>query len=161
MTGVQTCALPISLAVCTVTALVILVSGLPLSPAGLTGAPLTAAAYGCALGRAGGRIVTLSLLLFAFSSILGWSYYGEQCLSFLLGDRSKRLLVLLFTLYRAVFLGCTILGAVWSPHMVWQLVDLCNALMALPNLTALLLLAPNALFILRSWKGSSKKAHRK
>ncbi len=150
-----------TLAVCTVTALVILVSGLPLSPAGLTGAPLTAAAYGCTLGRAGGRIVTLSLLLFAFSSILGWSYYGEQCLSFLLGDRSKRLLALLFTLYRAVFLGCTILGAVWSPHMVWQLVDLCNALMALPNLTALLLLAPNALFILRSWKGSSKKAHRK
>ena len=59
-------------------------------------------------------------------------------------------------LYRAVFLGCVVLGAVWSPQAIWQLVDLCNALMALPNLAALLLLAPQALEELRRWNSSKK-----
>ena len=135
-----------TLAVCTVTALAILVSGVwdPASP--LTGAPLTAAAFGSALGPAGEGAVALSLLLFAFSSILGWSYYGQQCLDFLTGGRGVRL-------YRAAFLGCALAGAVWDdPAPVWQLVDLCNALMALPNLAALLLLAPRALSMLDQWR---------
>lgn len=130
-----------TLLVCTVTALVILVSGLwPLQgvPA-LSGAPLTAAAFSQVLGPAGQGVVALSLLLFAFSSILGWSYYGQQCLRFLAG--SDRFLLP----YRAVFLLCVLAGAVWEPAAVWLLVDLCNALMALPNLTALLLLSPQAL----------------
>lgn len=129
-----------TLVVCTVTALVILVSGVwfPLSPDNLTGAPLTAAAFGSVLGPAGEGIVALSLLLFAFSSILGWSYYGQQALEFLSGKR-------LLPLYRAVFLLCTLAGAMWEDGSIWQLVDLCSALMALPNLTALLILAPQAL----------------
>lgn len=133
-----------TLLVCTVTALAVLVSGLPLSPDGLTGAPLTAAAFGSALGPVGEGVVAFSLLLFAFSSILGWSYYGEVCLDFLSGVR-------LVPLYRAVFLLCTLTGALWSPQIIWQLVDLCNALMALPNLAALLILAPQALGDLRRW----------
>lgn len=147
-----------TLLVCTVTALVILVSGVwnPASPAALSGAPLTATAFGSVLGRFGQGTVALSLLLFAFSSILGWSYYGEQCLFFLSSFLScekerKRKKTCLITLYRLVFLACTVLGAAWSPHTVWQLVDLCNALMALPNLLALLYLAPQALFLLRQW----------
>jgi len=136
-----------TLTVCTITALSILVSGSwqPLDPSGPTGAPLTAAAFSSALGPAGAGVVTLSLLLFAFSSILGWSYYGQQCLEYLTGGQK------LLPLYRAVFLACTVLGAVWEPASIWQLVDLCNALMALPNLTALLLLSPQALAILRQW----------
>ncbi len=134
-----------TLLVCTVTALAILVSGV-WDPAGpLTGAPLTAAAFGSVLGRAGEGAVALSLLLFAFSSILGWSYYGQQCLEYLTGGRGG-------LLYRAVFLGCALAGAVWPDQgPVWLLVDLCNALMALPNLTALLLLAPQALKLLDQW----------
>ena len=134
-----------TLLVCTVTALVILVSGLwpPRGAPALSGAPLTAAAFSDALGPAGGWVVALSLLLFAFSSILGWSYYGQQCLRFLTG--SDRLLLP----YRALFLLCVLAGAVWEPEAAWLLVDLCNALMALPNLTALLLLAPRALAELR------------
>ena len=134
-----------TLVVCTVTALAILVSGV-WDPAGpLTGAPLTAA-FGSALGPAGEGAVALSLLLFAFSSILGWSYYGQQCLDFLTGGRGVRL-------YRAAFLACALAGAVWDdPAPVWQLVDLCNALMALPNLAALLLLAPRALSLLDQWR---------
>ena len=137
-----------TLVVCTVTALVILVSGVwrPTDPASLTGAPLTAAAFGSVLGRMGEGVVALSLLLFAFSSILGWSYYGQQCLGWLVdGDR-------FLSLYRTLFLTCTLAGALWEPAEIWHLVDLCNALMALPNLAALLLLAPEALTILRRWK---------
>ena len=136
-----------TLAVCTVTALVILVSGLWTPGAqGLTGAPLTAAAFSQVLGGWGEVIVTLSLLLFAFSSILGWSYYGEQCLSFLAGEGRLR------RGYRLVFLGCIPLGALWQGSGVWQAVDLCSAMMALPNLAGLLLLAPQALSLLEQWR---------
>lgn len=135
--------------VCTVTALAILVSGLPLSPGGLTGAPLTAAAFGSVLGRAGEGVVALSLLLFAFSSILGWNYYGQQALEFLSGGR-------LLPVYRAVFLLCALAGALWEGNSLWQLVDLCSALMALPNLAALLILAPQALRDLSRWQVERK-----
>ena len=155
-----------TLAVCTVTALVVLVSGLPLSPAGLTGAPLTAAAFGSSLGRAGQAVVAAALLLFAFSSILGWSYYGEQCLFFLSFEKEEKrknaspVLTLdrSVFLYRFAFLGCTLLGAVWQGNSLWQLVDLCSALMALPNLTALLFLAPQALRDLRRRPAGRKPA---
>lgn len=148
-----------TLLVCTVTALVILVSGVwdPASPSALSGAPLTAAAFGSVLGRFGEGAVALSLLLFAFSSILGWSCYGEQCLLFLSFEKERnRKKTFLVTLYRIVFLGCIMLGAVWSPQTIWQLVDLCSALMALPNLLALLYLAPQALSLLRQWEATQK-----
>lgn len=93
-------------------------------------------------------MVALSLLLFAFSSILGWSYYGQQAVSFLLGREMGPFARLV---YRAAFLGCVLLGAEWEGTAVWQLVDLCSALMALPNLTALLILAPQALRLLGDW----------
>ena len=118
----------------------------------MTGAPLTAAAFSSVLGRAGEGVVALSLLLFAFSSILGWSYYGQQAISFLL-RREMRGTAL--GLYRVLFLGCTVLGAVWEGTAVWQLVDLCDALMALPNLAALLFLAPQGLRVLRAWRGGA------
>ena len=142
-----------TLVVCTMTALVILVSGVwqPTDPAALTGAPLTAAAFGSVLGAAGEGVVALSLLLFAFSSILGWSYYGQQSLRYLAG--SDRFL----PLYRVVFLACTLLGALWEPGGIWQLVDLCNALMALPNLTALFILAPRALESLDCWQSEQRR----
>jgi len=145
-----------TLLVCTVTALSILVSGAwdPSSPDALTGAPLTAAAFGSVLGRAGEGVVALSLLLFAFSSILGWSYYGQQAISFLLGREMGKTALLL---YRFFFLGSTVLGAVWEGAAVWQLVDLCNALMALPNLAALLFLAPQALNTLQAWRSGQEK----
>lgn len=136
-----------TLVVCTLTALAVLVSGVfhPETPGSLTGAPLTAAAFSAALGPIGSGIVALSLLLFAFTSILGWSYYGQQCLNYLTGGKGARL-------YRAVFLLCAVLGSVWEPGAVWQLVDLCSALMALPNLIALLFLAPEALHLLRQFQ---------
>lgn len=151
-----------TLLVCTVTALVILVSGVYVPeealrqlqsgqvPGSSLGVPLTARAFASVLGPAGEWVVALSLILFAFSSILGWSCYGQQGLRYLTGgDR-------FLPLYRAVFLGCIVLGAVSDVSPLWQLVDLCNALMALPNLTALLLLSPQALGCLRAWAGTQK-----
>lgn len=143
-----------TLLVCTVTALVILVGGVwqPGLPGAPTDAALTAASFGAVLGPLGSAVVRVSLPLFAFSSILGWSYYGQQALRFLTGN--DRLL----GLYRGVFLLCVWLGAVWDPAALWQLVDLCNALMALPNLSALLLLSPQALALLRQWQESRLRA---
>ncbi len=147
-----------TLLVCTATALVILVSGvygpadalvrgaLGAVPPDRLGAPLTAAAFSSVLGPWGGAVVSLSLLLFAFSSILGWSWYGEQSILYLTGSRR------LVPAYRLVFLSCVVLGSVWEGEAVWELVDLCNALMAIPNLTALLLLSPQVLRELRDWE---------
>lgn len=133
-----------TLLICTVTGLAILVSSPDLTRPG--GAHTTAAAFGSALGRPGELIVALSLLLFAFSSILGWSYYGQQALSFLAGN--DRFL----SLYRALFLLCIPLGSVMDSQELWALVDLWDGLMALPNLIGLLLLAPGTLKLLHQWK---------
>ena len=80
----------------------------------------------------------------------GWSCYGQQSLRYLTGGDQ------FLPLYRAVFLGCVVLGAVSDTQALWQLVDLCSALMALPNLAALLLLSPRALGCLRAWARMQK-----
>lgn len=136
-----------TLLVCTMTALVILVGGVydPAAPEGLTGAPLTAASFAGTLGPVGSGVVAVSLLLFAFSSILGWSYYGGQGLRFLMGSDK------LVPVYRGAFLFCVAAGSVWDGELVWLLVDLSSALMAFPNLLALLALSPRALRLLQNW----------
>lgn len=141
--------------VCSITGLVILVGGVYTLPTastlleqGLLGAPLTAASFSSVMGSGGNFVVAFSLLLFAFSSILGWSYYGQQALGYLTGGTR------FLPAFRVVFLLCTVLGAVVDTELIWQLVDLCNAMMAFPNLTALLLLAPEALACLREWEQS-------
>lgn len=140
--------------VCTVTALVILTSGV-YDPAAawaaiksgqvtdaMLGAPLSARAFSATLGSLGAPLVAVCLLLFAFTSLLGWSYYGERSLAWLCGSTHGT------GAFRAVFLGCVVLGAVGSVEGVWQLADLFNGLMALPNLAALLLLSPEVLRLL-------------
>jgi len=122
-----------TLLVGTVTALVILVSGQWLE--GFTGAELSARAFRAALPGPGDLIVTVSLIFFAFSTILGWSYYGEKCLQFLAGAGA-------IMPYRLAWAVAVFLGAVAQLDTVWTLADIMNGLMALPNLTALLLLSP-------------------
>lgn len=140
-----------TLVVCTVTALVILTAGVyspaeALSaignnaiPPAYLGAPLCAASFGVTLGKFGPWLVAVSLLLFAYTSLLGWGYYGERALSYLLGGDCAT------PAFRMVFLLCIVAGSVGSVGAVWQLADLTNGLMALPNLTALLLLSPQVL----------------
>lgn len=130
-----------TLVVCTVTALVLLTSGVyPASP--LLGADLSAAAFSTVLGPLGGPFVALCLLLFAFTSLLGWSYYGQRAICHLWGgSRPGRPFLLLY-------LAFVVLGAVTEVGAAWSLADLCNGLMALPNLAALVLLSPEALGLL-------------
>lgn len=143
-----------TLLVCSVTALVILTSGVYDPAAALAaigsgsvsgdmlGAPLSARAFGVVLGPLGPMLVALCLLLFAFTSLLGWSYYGERALGYLWGSERP------VGAFRWVFLLCVVLGATGDVGTVWQLADLFNGLMALPNLTALLLLSPQVLALL-------------
>lgn len=139
-----------TLIICTISALVILSSGV-YDPASalqaiqsgnvtdsMLGAPLSAASFATVFGPLGKVFVSLCLILFAFTSLLGASYYGEQCLTYLTGSRR-------FTLfYRIFFLCAAVLGSIGNLSAVWLLVDLSNGLMALPNLAALLLLSVEA-----------------
>jgi len=122
-----------TIVVCSFTGLTILVTGA--WEQGLNGAPLTAAAFSLGLpGEWGGYVVTISLTMFAFSTMLGWSYYGEKSIEYLLGERA-------ILPYRIVFILAIFFGAIRSLDLVWGLSDVMNGLMALPNLVGLLLLS--------------------
>ncbi len=122
-----------TLVVCTFTGLSLIVTGA--WDSGENGAQLTQLAFSTGLGGEwGGVIVTVTLAMFAFSTILGWSYYGEKSVEFLFGYRSV-------TPYRIVFIVAIFFGAVRSLDFVWGVSDVMNGLMALPNLIGLLLLS--------------------
>ena len=124
-----------TIVVCTISALVILISGQ--WTAGLPSAAiLTATAFDTTLpGGFGAWLVTIGLALFAFSTILGWGLYGERCVTYLFGRKASRPFYIVFTLVVPV-------GALSQLTFVWNFSDLFNGLMAIPNLIALLLLSP-------------------
>jgi AGCS family alanine or glycine:cation symporter len=122
-----------TLVVCSFTAVTILSTGAWTS--GLNGAALTQMAFRDGLpGNWGGWIVAVSLAMFAFSTILGWSYYGEKSIEYILGERAV-------LPYRLLFVVASFFGALYSLDFVWTLSDVMNGLMALPNLVGLLLLS--------------------
>lgn len=122
-----------TLIICTITGLVIMVSGVWSS--GQTGAVLSSAAFEAGLAGVGGYIVGLGLALFAFTTILGWSVYGERCVQYLFGVRA-------ITPFRLMWVAAIPVGALLHLDFVWLVADTLNALMAIPNLIALLLLSP-------------------
>jgi len=133
-----------TLVVCTMTALVILVSGLvTLDPVtglmsikdGLSGAALTTTAFDLAFPGLGGMVVSFGLIFFAFSTILGWYYYGSKCLEYIAGVKA-------INIYKAAWIGLVFFGAIYKVGFVWNLSDTFNGLMAIPNLIALLALSP-------------------
>jgi AGCS family alanine or glycine:cation symporter len=116
--------------VCTTTGLVILVTGV--WSGGATGAALAGQAFSTGLpGTWGNIVVTTSLVLFAFSTVVGWSYYGETAIVYLFGPKSA-------LPYKLAWLVFIYLGAVGSLHLVWDVADTLNGLMAIPNLVAVL-----------------------
>lgn len=147
-----------TLVVCSVTALCILASGVydphaALSAlthnavtADMTGSPLAAAAFATVFGQWGSVVVAVCLLLFAFTSLLGWEYYGERGLSHLAGKRQGR------GAFRVLFLLAVAAGSVGNVGQVWVLSDISNGLMALPNLLAIAVLAPEAWKELKNWR---------
>ncbi|MBL4902903.1 MAG: sodium:alanine symporter family protein [Desulfocapsa sp.] len=119
--------------VCSITGLVIIVSGAWTS--GETGASLSSLAFESVLPGFGGIIVSAGLCVFAFTTILGWSIYGEKCVEFLFGVRA-------IMPFRVLWIVAVPIGATANLSFIWLVADTLNALMALPNLIALLLLSP-------------------
>lgn len=122
-----------TLIICTLTGLTILVTGV--WSGDLNGVALTQSAFSTVFSYFGPALLTIFLVLFAFTTILGWNYYGERCFEFLFGVR-------FIWLYRVVFVVMVLLGGFIELDMVWIIADIVNALMALPNLIALLVLSP-------------------
>ncbi len=128
--------------VCSITGLAIIMTGVVES--GETGANLTRMAFG--QGLPGGEwVVTFGLCLFAFTTMIGWSYYGERCVVFLFGERG------VFP-FRLLWVAAIPLGTVGELNLVWVIADILNACMAIPNLTALLLLAPVVFKLTRDYQ---------
>ena len=147
-----------TLVICSITALVILSTGVYDPETALRaitsghidnsmlGAPLSSAAFATVFGSWGGVFVSICLILFAFTSLLGACYYGEQCISYLTGSRR------IIPFYRIFFLAAIVLGSISDLSATWLLVDLTNGLMAIPNLIALLLLSTRAVALIHSYK---------
>ncbi|MDE0356075.1 MAG: amino acid carrier protein, partial [Deltaproteobacteria bacterium] len=136
-----------TIVVCSMTALVILTSGAwTLTGAdggGLTGVVLTSAGFESTV--TGGRyIVTIALAVFAFTTILGWSYYGERCWQYLFSEKS-------LMIYRGLWVLAALTFANVKVAFVWNLSDTLNGLMAVPNLIGLLLLAPMVFKVTREY----------
>lgn len=120
-----------TLVVCTATGLVLLVTGAWTS--GLDSTALTAEAFSGGLGVAGGPIVLVASLLFGLSTLIAWAFYGEQCAAYLFGPRARKP-------YRVLYCVAILGGAAAGAQVIWAWGDLLNALVAIPNLIALVLL---------------------
>ncbi len=121
-----------TLVVCTMTALIILMA--PLWTQGINAGELTLKSFQYFLGDYGALVIVIATVLFGYSTILGWSYYGERAFEYIFGDKSVKL-------YRIVFVSFIVVGAMTELKVVWNFSDLANGLMAIPNLIALLLLS--------------------
>ena len=139
-----------TLLVCTTTGLAILVTGV--WDEGATGAALAGRAFSVGLpGTWGNIVVTTSLVLFAYSTLIGWSYYGETGVVYLFGPRA--------TLpYRLLWLVFIFLGAIGSLHLVWDIADTLNGLMAVPNLIGVLASIPLLRRLMREFFGKSQRS---
>jgi alanine or glycine:cation symporter, AGCS family len=119
--------------ICTMTGLVIIVTGV--WDSGVTGAALTSSAFDTALPGFGQYFLAIALSVFAFTTILGWAYFGEKCWEFIGGTRIE-------VPYRALWTFFVLIGAITHLDFVWLVADTLNAFMAFPNLVSLVLLSP-------------------
>lgn len=131
--------------ICTLTALVILVSGVPVPYGVDTGGRLTTQAFASLYGEAAAVVIALALACFAVATVLGWGLYGGRCAEFLFGRRAWKGFVLAQT-------GAVILGSVLDTGTVWLLSETVNGLMAIPNLTALAALTPELVRLTKEYK---------
>ena len=130
-----------TIVICTITAFAVLLSGILDTSGGLSaftskGAAAAAAFNTILPGTLGGKIIELSLLFFALSTILSWAYYGENCWGYLTKNNGTFIKV-----YKIIFALVCIVGAVGSGTLMWDIADTLNGLMAIPNLIALLILS--------------------
>ena len=138
-----------TIVICTLTALVILCSGTAIAYGTDPGIGLTLDSFSCVLGDWSSLVVTVLVCLFAFATVLGWGLYGGRCCQYLFGNSGWKYFV--FAQSIAVILGATL-----KTSVVWEFSELVNGLMAIPNLTALILLSGSFIRILKD----SEKAYR-
>ncbi len=118
-----------TIVICTMTAIVIIISGM--HKKGLDGAALSAKAFEVMLPNFGSYVVSFGLVLFAFTTMIGWSYYGDRAVYYLFGEDAVKI-------YRWIYVILIPIGAVIPLRLVWTLSDIMNALMAFPNLIGLI-----------------------
>ena len=134
-----------TIVICTVTALVILVSGVGVPYGVDAGISLTNAAFSAVLGSWVSVVISLSLCLFALATVLGWGLYGIRCAQYLFGDGVWKKFVILQV-------AVVVAGAVVRAETVWLLAEILNGLMAIPNLIALWALAPELINLYKSYQ---------
>lgn len=138
-----------TIVICTMTALVVLQSGAinlstGLAVEGTNDATLVAKAFGDTLGKPGEWFVVLAITLFAFTTVLGWSYYGAKVVEYLFGVNISKL-------YRLIFVLLIVMGAVMESNLAWDISDTFNGLMMIPNLIGLLTQVPLIILITRNY----------
>lgn len=138
-----------TLVICSITGLVIIISGEWTT--GQSGAALTSAAFDQVLSGWGGYLVAISLAVFAFTTIVGWSVYGERCAQYLFGTKAV-------VPFRIIFVLALPVGSIMELNFVWLLGDTLNALMAIPNLIALGVLSPVVFSLTKAYFSKGKSA---
>lgn len=135
-----------TIVMCTLTAFVILLTNTP-KISTENGTALTSAAFSEVFGVGGGMFVGISLVFFAFATMLGWCYFGQVCTKYLFGKKGE-------TVYSLLYVGMIIIGSVASLTFVWEISDVFNGLLAIPNLIALFLLRKK---VVELWKDYEKQ----
>ena len=135
--------------VCTLTALTVLSSGLVDLDTGAVltdsaGSALVGQAFATVFGQFGPIFIALAILLFAFSTVLGWSHYGSTAFEYLFGTKST-------VIYKVVFVAFIVVGATMNLTLAWDLSDTFNGLMAIPNLIGVLTLSPIVMKITKNY----------
>lgn len=142
-----------TIVVCSITGIVLvmgLMSGGEFVKPELSGAALTTVTFQKLLPGIGGWVVTIGLIFFAYSTILGWCYYGEKCATYVFGEGFANI-------YRVIYVATVMAGTVVSLDLVWLMADTFNGLMAIPNLIALLLLSKVIVSETRDFKEKRKR----
>ena len=137
-----------TIVICTMTALVILMSGVPITFGQPAGVELTNAAFASVFGPGASIVVAIGLCMFAGSTILSWGLYGTRCAEFLFGPK-------VIKPYQILFCVLVVVGSVMELQLAWNIADTLNALMAIPNLIAVLMLSPEVFKLLREYRAST------
>jgi AGCS family alanine or glycine:cation symporter len=125
-----------TIVICTLTALTIISSGIEIEFGTVPGSALITAAFATVFGdKIAALFVAFCLMMFAYSTILGWSLYGTRCTQYLFGIKASKV-------YQFIFIAIVIVGCVSPIEAVWNLADTFNGLMAIPNFIALFALSP-------------------
>ena len=133
-----------TIVVCTMTALVILLSGVPIEFGKTSGAELTISGFISTYGNWVSIFTAVAMCCFAFSTILGWGLYGQRCAEFIFGSRSAKIFLVLYALV-------SIVGAVADLDLVWSISETFNGLMTIPNLIGVFLLSPHVFKLIKEY----------